>query len=97
MARRGGRQPKNMGEITLAKNNLIELLPRLERARLQAISEPFELVLSDVLSEPGTPSRYAYFPTEGFISLVTSVRGHPGVEVGMVGRRAWWAPISRWA
>jgi len=69
----------------LAKNNLIELLPRLERARLKAISEPFDLVLSDVLSEPGTPSRHAYFPTEGFISLVTAVPGHPGVEVGMVG------------
>ena len=37
------------GETTLAKNNLIEMLPRLERARLLAIAEPFELVLSEVL------------------------------------------------
>lgn len=69
----------------MAKNNLIELLPRSERAQLLAIAEPFDLVLSDVLCEPGAPTRYAYFPTEGFISLVTAVPGHPGVEVGMVG------------
>jgi CRP-like cAMP-binding protein len=69
----------------LAKNKLIELLPRAERARLLAIAEPFDLVLSQVLCEPGTPTRHAYFPTEGFISLVTAVPGHPGVEVGMVG------------
>ena len=94
LARRVGSEPPNTGDTSLAKNNLIELLPRSERARLLA---PYDLVLSEVLSEPGTPSRHAYFPTEGFISLVTSVRGHPGVEVGMVGRRAWWAPISRWA
>jgi len=72
-------------DTTLAKNNLIELLPRSERARLLAIAEPFDLVLSDVLCEPGNPTRHAYFPTKGFISLVTAVPGHPGVEVGMVG------------
>jgi CRP-like cAMP-binding protein len=41
--------------------------------------------LSDVISEPGMQSRHAYFPIEGFISLVTAVPDHPGVEVGMVG------------
>ena len=69
----------------MGKNNLIELLPRAERTRLLAISEPFDLVLSEVLCEPGTPTLHAYFPSEGFISLVTAVPGHPGVEVGMVG------------
>jgi len=69
----------------LAKNTLIDMLPRAERARLLAISESFDLVLSAVLCEPGTETRHVYFPTEGFISLVTAVPGHPGVEVGMVG------------
>lgn len=72
-------------EITLTKNNLMELLPRSERTRLMAIAEPFDLVLSRVLCEPGSPTRHVYFPTNGFISLVTAVPGHPGVEVGMVG------------
>jgi CRP-like cAMP-binding protein len=70
----------------LSNNHLIELLPRADRARLLAICEPTHLVLSEVLCEAGRPTRYVYFPTGGFISLVTLLAGHPGVEVGMVGR-----------
>ncbi|MES2685355.1 MAG: Crp/Fnr family transcriptional regulator [Pseudomonadota bacterium] len=68
------------------ENHLLELLPRSDRKRLLAACEPVQLVLSDVLCEPGKPTRYVYFPTDGFISLVTLVEGSPGVEVGMVGR-----------
>jgi CRP-like cAMP-binding protein len=69
-----------------AQNQLIERLPRRERASLLALCEPVQLVLSEVLCEAGTPTRHVYFPTEGFISLVASVDTHPGLEVGMVGR-----------
>ena len=72
--------------MATAENHLIELLPRKERVRLLAICEPVQLVLSDVLSEAGTPTRHVYFPTEGFISLVALVDGSPSLEVGMVGR-----------
>lgn len=48
--------------------------------------EPVELRLSEVLTESGKPARHVYFPTRGFISLITPVDGSPGVEVGMVGR-----------
>lgn len=68
-----------------AKNHLIELLPATDRARLLAICEPVELVLAQVLSEPGKPTSHVYFPTRGFISLIALVDGSPGVEVGMVG------------
>lgn len=68
------------------ENHLIELLPRGDRKRLLAACEPVQLTLSDVLAEPGTPTRDVYFPSDGFISLVTLVEGSPGVEVGMVGR-----------
>jgi CRP-like cAMP-binding protein len=44
-----------------------------------------ELVLSRTLCEAGTPTRHAYFPTQGFISLVAASDGHSGLEVGMVG------------
>lgn len=70
----------------MAENHLIELLPRADKARLLAICEPVQLVLSEILCEAGKPTRHVYFPTEGFISLVTLVPGHPGLEVGMVGR-----------
>jgi CRP-like cAMP-binding protein len=72
--------------LSTAENHLIELLPRKARSRLLAICEPVELVMAQVLSEVGMPTRHVYFPTEGFISLVTPINGKPILEVGMVGR-----------
>jgi CRP-like cAMP-binding protein len=73
-------------ESLVSENHLIELLPRADRARLLAICQPTELVLSEILCEPGKATRHVYFPTNGFISLITMVPDHPGLEVGMVGR-----------
>jgi len=67
-------------------NQLIESLPSSSRARLLAICEPVQLAMGEVLGEVGTPTRYVYFPTIGFVSLVTAVKGRPMLEVGMVGR-----------
>ena len=72
--------------MSAAQNHLIELLPRQDRLRLLAVCEPVQLVLADVLCEPGDPTRHVYFPTEGFISLVAQIDGEPALEVGMVGR-----------
>jgi CRP-like cAMP-binding protein len=72
--------------LTPVQNHLIERLPPRDRTRLLDLCEPVELVLSQVLCEAGTPTRHAYFPIEGFISLVARVDDHPGLEVGMVGR-----------
>lgn len=92
-ARTAAGQPVRIGAIlyrkpllTAAQNHLIEGLPRRDRDRLLAHCEPVALVLSEELCEAGTPARYAYFPIEGFISLVAQVDRHPGLEVGMVGR-----------
>ncbi len=68
------------------QNHLIECLPQRARASLLAVCEPVQLALSEVLCEAQSPTRHVYFPTEGFISLVTSVDHHSGLEVGMVGR-----------
>ena len=68
------------------ENHLIERLPRADRLRLLAICEPVDLVLAKVLFEPGQTTRHVWFPTEGFVSLITLTEGSPGLEVGMVGR-----------
>ena len=69
----------------LPANRLIEGLPRRDRARLLARCTAYDLVLSEVLCEPGEPMSHVYFPTEGFISLLTVASGTHGLEVGMVG------------
>jgi hypothetical protein len=72
--------------LTTSENQLIALLPSKDRARLSAVSQQVELKLGDVLSEPGKLASHVYFPIEGFVSLIATVTGTPGVEVGMVGR-----------
>lgn len=69
-----------------AQNHLLELLPAADRRRLLAQCEPVPLVMAEVLAEPATATAHAWFPVDGFISLVTRVDQHPGLEVGMVGR-----------
>ena len=69
----------------MVDNDLIHSLPRIDRERLLAIGETVELGLSEVLCEPGQATRHAYFPTGGYISLVTLLEGHAGLEVGMAG------------
>ena len=72
--------------MTTAQNHLIAKLPRADRKRLLAACESVELAISEEICESGTPSRAVYFPVDGFISLVAQIEGHPGLEVGMVGR-----------
>lgn len=72
--------------MAAVENHLIELLPRADRQRLLAACEPFPLALADVLCERGEATRHVYFPTDGFVSLITTIDQHAGLEVGMVGR-----------
>ena len=72
--------------MAAVENHLIKLLPGKDRKSLLALCEPVELVLADVLYEPSKPMRHAYFPLDGFISLLTLTAGSPALEVGMVGR-----------
>lgn len=69
-----------------AQNHLLELLPAKDRRRLLGIAKLVQLTQSAVLGEVGKPTRFIYFPVDGFISLVTSIEGKPMLEVGMVGR-----------
>ncbi len=72
--------------MAVAENQLIEWLPRTDRLRLLDLCSTVELQLGEVLCESGQATRHVYFPVDGFISLISQVDAHPGLEVGMVGR-----------
>ena len=68
------------------QNRLVELLPAAVRRALLQNCQTVELVRGEVLTEPASRTRYAYFPVDGFVSLITQLDGKPILEVGMVGR-----------
>jgi CRP-like cAMP-binding protein len=72
--------------MAAVQNYLIDKLPRAGRRALLAICEPVDLVLSDRLGATDVVTRFAYFPIDATISLVTPIDGKPVLEVGMVGR-----------
>ena len=67
------------------KNRVIQSLPAKGRARFLSHCELVELVLSETLYEAGAATRYVYFPTRGFVSLVAVIDRDSALEVGMVG------------
>jgi CRP-like cAMP-binding protein len=71
--------------LAIVKNHLIELLAKEDQVSLLAIADPIELVMDEVLSEPGRQVEHVYFPTDGSISMVALIDGHPGLEVAMIG------------
>ena len=67
-------------------NQLLAALPQPDRDRLLGACDEFMLLPSEVLCEAGDPAGHVYFPSSGFISLITRTEGPRGLEVGMVGR-----------
>ena len=68
-----------------ADNRLLATLPREDRQQLLSGCEQVELVLGNILCEPGETIRHVYFPIDSFISLMTPVDGHSSLEVALVG------------
>ena len=76
-------------------NMLLAALPRPTYLLLAADLTPVELEFGKVLSEPGTPISEVYFPLACLVSLLTEVKGHGVLEVGMVGREGFLgAPLA---
>jgi CRP-like cAMP-binding protein len=66
-------------------NQLIARLPRADRVRLLELCEPVDLSFGDFLCQPDAPYKSVYFPRSGFISLVATAKGHPPLEMGLIG------------
>ena len=71
--------------MAAAENLLMARLPRADRLRLSRLCTRVQWTLGDVLYQPGDATSHVYFPVDGFVSLVSVLEGHPGLEVGMVG------------
>jgi len=71
--------------LSTLRNDLVELLPIVERRSLIDLCTTVELALGEILCKSGSAMRFVYFPVDGFISLVTQTAGDPGLEVGLIG------------
>ena len=80
-----GRSSRPEGLSVLRENQLIAGLPDAERRRLLAGCKPVEMRFGTVLWQQYGPVRHVYFPTGGFISLLTQMGSRAGLEVGLVG------------
>lgn len=74
--------------MSARENHLIHQLSKSARKHFKDRCEPFEMQVSTELNERGKALTHAYFPREGFISLVMDVDGHQQLEVGMVGHES---------
>ena len=66
-------------------NAMLASLPARERNAAHRASSLFPLVFGDTILRRNTPSRFAFFPIEGVISLVRHMSSGTSVEVGLVG------------
>ena len=66
-------------------NTLIDSLPRAARNRLLSICEPIDLLSGEIVAGSNAPTRHVYFPTGSIVSLTTSTKDVPVLEVGIVG------------
>lgn len=66
-------------------NRLLHGLPHDETAAIEAIVEPFELLMGDVLCTPRTTVEYAVFPHSGVVSLVADASEDTVLELALFG------------
>ncbi len=66
-------------------NQLLEGLPRKARSAFLRECDPVALARGAVLCERDRPYRHVYFPLDGFVSLVATVKGHPPLEIALIG------------
>jgi CRP-like cAMP-binding protein len=75
-------------------NRLLAGLPARARNEVLRSCESVELTFGELLCESAEAISYAYFPTDGFISLTANVGGHTALEVGLIGNEGMFSPAS---
>ena len=66
-------------------NRVLAMLPKNDYRRLLPSLKTIDLVLGQVLYEPGDEIKYVYFPNDSIISLLAQLSETSSIEVGMVG------------
>jgi CRP-like cAMP-binding protein len=66
-------------------NRLLARLPKNEYKRLLPKLKIVNLILGEVLYEPGDVIKYVYFPNDSIISLISELSETSWLEVGIVG------------
>jgi len=66
-------------------NALIASLPRRDRDDVTSLCTIADLTFGESICEPGDAIRHVYFPTVGYISMITPKGAAESLEVGMVG------------
>lgn len=66
-------------------NTLLGALPPGDRARLSKILKPASVAAGQILYEARAIT-HVYFPLDCLVSLVAPLKGHPPVEVALIGR-----------
>lgn len=83
-----------MPVATPVVNRLLAGLPLRTSKQVLRSCEQVELAFGELLSDSAEAVRYAYFPANGFISLMASVDGHTNLEVGLVGNEGMFSASS---
>jgi len=66
-------------------NHLLGALPRKEYQKLLPFLEPVKLVFGETLYESHSQIRHVYFPSDCFVSMLTTVDAGRAAEVGLIG------------
>lgn len=67
-------------------NHILSALPEEEYQRLKNSLQPVELFLNDILIKPNQKSEVLYFPTQGVVSLMSTMQDGSTTEIGLIGK-----------
>jgi CRP-like cAMP-binding protein len=82
--RRPASSPVKNAQIPV-DNVLLTGLSPAARRRLTGDRPPVDLTVSEILAQADKPVGHAYFPIDGFISLIAPSGGRRQLEIGLVG------------